>query len=136
MTKHLKPRKPTDADLQGNPLIGGAKGTTMAGVTPDELEASEGANTIEGDVANDTNPQGGVERIGERRGTRRRRAQEGRTQPSRRPLLQGEKTHEQQLRILERKPDLPDWGRSEAGRWRGGSAPPDELPVGPSGRKR
>jgi hypothetical protein len=62
MTKHQKTTKPTDADLKGNPLIGGSKGTTMAGVTPDELEESEGDNTIEGDVENDTNRQGGIDK--------------------------------------------------------------------------
>jgi len=55
MTKHPKTKKPTDADLKDNPLIGSSKGVTMAGVTPDELEQSEGANSIEGDVENDTN---------------------------------------------------------------------------------
>ena len=40
MPKHQKRQKPSDADLERNPLIGGSKGTTMAGVTPDDLEAS------------------------------------------------------------------------------------------------
>jgi hypothetical protein len=60
MSKHPKTTKPTDADLKDNPFIGGSKGTTMTGVTPDELAESEGANTIEGDDGNDTNPQGGI----------------------------------------------------------------------------
>ena len=60
--KHQKTRKPTDADLTNNPLIGGSKGTTMAGVTPDELEEDQGVNTIEGDVENDTNAQGGIDK--------------------------------------------------------------------------
>jgi hypothetical protein len=61
MTKqHPKTRKPTDRDLESNPLIGGSKGVTMAHATPDELEESQGDNTIEGDVSNDTTPQGGV----------------------------------------------------------------------------
>ena len=60
--KHPKSRKPTDSDLRNNPLIGGSKGTTMAGVTPDELEEDQGVNTIEGDVENDTNAQGGVDK--------------------------------------------------------------------------
>ncbi|MBP2232638.1 hypothetical protein J2847_005969 [Azospirillum agricola] len=66
MTKHEKTRRPTDADLKNNPLIGGSKGARMAGVTPDELEQAQGANTIEGDVENDTNPQGGVDKPGSR----------------------------------------------------------------------
>jgi hypothetical protein len=60
MTRHSKTRKPSDADLKSNPLIGGSKGTTRAHVTPDELEEMQGENTIEGDEANDTNPQGGI----------------------------------------------------------------------------
>lgn len=67
-TKHPKTDKPTDADLKGNPLIGGGKGTTMAGVTPDELEDSEGENTIEGDTGNDTNAQGGIDKPQTRQG--------------------------------------------------------------------
>lgn len=63
-SKHGKTETPTDADLRGNPLIGGAKGTTAAGITPDDLEASEGANTIEGDTANGTNAFGGVDKPG------------------------------------------------------------------------
>jgi hypothetical protein len=62
MSKHLKTKTPTDADLRGNPMIGGAKGTTMAGVTPDELEDDLGETTIEGDVGNDANAQGGVDK--------------------------------------------------------------------------
>jgi hypothetical protein len=62
MTKHQKTKQPSDLDLHRNPLIGGSKGATMAGVTPDELEQSQGANTIEGDVENDVNPQGGIDK--------------------------------------------------------------------------
>ena len=60
--KHPKTRKPTDSDLTNNPLIGGSKGTRMAGVTSDELEEAQGANTIEGDIENDTNAQGGIDK--------------------------------------------------------------------------
>jgi len=60
-SKHPK-QKPSDADLHRNPLIGGSKGTRMAHVTPDELERFEGVNTIEGDVENDTNPLGGIDK--------------------------------------------------------------------------
>jgi hypothetical protein len=34
----------------------------MAGVSPDELDDLEGENTIEGDVENDVNRQGGVDK--------------------------------------------------------------------------
>ena len=61
MPKHLK-REATDADLRHNPLIGGSKGTTIAGVTTDDLQELQGANTIEGDAANDTNAQGGIDK--------------------------------------------------------------------------
>jgi hypothetical protein len=65
-SKHRKTHRPSDRDLKDNPLIGGSKGTTMAGVTPDELDRAEGANTIEGDVENDTTPQGGVDKASAR----------------------------------------------------------------------
>jgi hypothetical protein len=61
-SKHPKQPKPSDADLYRNPMIGGSKGTGMAQVTPDELEEFEGVNTIEGDVENDTNPAGGLDK--------------------------------------------------------------------------
>jgi hypothetical protein len=64
MPKHLKRSTPSDKDLQVNPQIGGSKGANMAGVTPDELEEFEGENTFEGDVENDTNPQGGIDKPG------------------------------------------------------------------------
>jgi len=60
MTKHLKTPKPTDADLKGNPMIGGSKGSIRAGATADDLAEFSGENTVEGDVANDTTPHGGV----------------------------------------------------------------------------
>ena len=60
MAKHLKTRTPSDKDLKENPLIGGSKGAWASGVSADELEASEGANTVEGDIGNDTTPQGGT----------------------------------------------------------------------------
>ena len=70
MSKHQKTKKPSDADLKRNPLIGGSKGVTMAGITPDELEQSEGTNTIEGDVENDTNRQGGIDKTSSRNSRR------------------------------------------------------------------
>ncbi|MDF2811898.1 MAG: hypothetical protein K0S56_2929 [Microvirga sp.] len=70
MAKHAKTRTPSDADLRSNPLIGGSKGTTMAAASPDELDAVKGVNTIEGDLENDTNPQGGVDKATSRSGRR------------------------------------------------------------------
>jgi hypothetical protein len=61
-SKHPKQQKPSDADLYRNPLIGGSKGTRMAQVTADELEQFEGVNTMEGDVENDTNLAGGIDK--------------------------------------------------------------------------
>jgi hypothetical protein len=106
-TKHVKLNRPTNIDLARNPLIGGSKGMTMAQVTPDELEEFAGANTIEGDIENDTNPQGGIDKA-EVRDRRRGPPRNDRDSGPRQMLLQGKKTHEQQLRILERKPDVPD----------------------------
>ena len=70
MSKQLKTDRPTDADLKGNPLIGGAKGANAAQATPDDVEDAEGANTIEGDAANDVNAYGGIDKE-EARGGRR-----------------------------------------------------------------
>ena len=76
-SKHPKQKKPSDADLHRNPLIGGSKGTTVAQVTPDQLEQFMGVNTIEGDVENDTNPLGGIDKA-EVRNSRRGPPQKGR----------------------------------------------------------
>jgi hypothetical protein len=103
--RHPKLKRPTNTDLVRNPLIGGSKGVTMAQATEDDLENIEGANTFEGDVGNDTNAAGGVEDFGR---PRRHARRNGRNSGPRRPLLQGKKTHEQQLRILERKADVAD----------------------------
>jgi hypothetical protein len=81
-SKHPKQSKPSDADLHRNPLIGGSKGTTMAQVTPDELEQFEGVNTIEGDVENDTNAAGGIDKATVRP-SRRGRPDKGREPPPR-----------------------------------------------------
>jgi hypothetical protein len=62
MSRHSKTVRPSDKDIEQNPLIGGSKGTTMAGASPEDLEEIEGVNTIEGDVENDTNPHGGVDK--------------------------------------------------------------------------
>lgn len=58
-----------------------------------------GENTIEGDLENDVNFAGDVDEDV---------AYSGAPRKGRRPQMQGKKTHEQQVRILERKPDLPD----------------------------
>ena len=68
MTKHPKKRKPSDSDLDDNPLIGGSKGVTMAHATPDDVEQSQGVNTVEGDVENDPNRQGGIDKMAGRSG--------------------------------------------------------------------
>jgi hypothetical protein len=60
--KHNKGSKPSDADLYRNPMIGGSKGVSMAQVTPEQLEEFAGENTIEGDMENDTNAQGGIDK--------------------------------------------------------------------------
>lgn len=70
MPKHLKKQNTADADLKRNPMIGGSKGATIVGATPDELEEFQGATTIEGDVENDTNPQGGIDKPSKRTGRR------------------------------------------------------------------
>lgn len=54
--KHPKTDTPTDADLKGNPGIGTSKG--MSGADPEDLEA---ASTFEGDVENETKPDGGID---------------------------------------------------------------------------
>jgi hypothetical protein len=72
MPRHQKTTRPTDSDLRNNPMIGGSKGVTMAHATPDDLEDSEGVNTIEGDVANDTNRHGGIDKPIRREGPHRR----------------------------------------------------------------
>jgi hypothetical protein len=109
-TKHPKLKKPTDVDLERNPLIGGSRGVTMAQATADDLEELAGENTIEGDVDNDAGLGGGIDKNGRARSRPDHRDHTGK---SRRPRLQGKKTHEQHLRILERKADVPDQRRLE-----------------------
>jgi hypothetical protein len=57
-SKQPKTRTPTDADLKGNPGIGSSKGTTIAGEDPEAIAAD---STFEGDVENETTPEGGVD---------------------------------------------------------------------------
>ena len=62
MSKHLKTSKPTDADLRGNPMIGGSKGVVRSQTDSADLEDSEGENTLEGDAMNDVNASGGLDK--------------------------------------------------------------------------
>jgi hypothetical protein len=55
MSKHPKFNDPTDKDLRDDPGIGRSKGTDR-----DDPEIG-GDNTFEGDVLNDTTPEGGVD---------------------------------------------------------------------------
>jgi hypothetical protein len=73
MTRHAKLKKPSDADLRNNPLIGASKGATLAGASPEDIEDSQGTNTIEGDLENDTNAAGGIDKSESRVGTRPKR---------------------------------------------------------------
>ncbi|WP_128255351.1 hypothetical protein [Falsirhodobacter deserti] len=50
--KHPKSAHPSDADLRGNPGISGSS---------PENEFDDGENTFEGDVMNDTTPEGGID---------------------------------------------------------------------------
>lgn len=112
MTKHSKTARPTNIDLHRNPLIGGSKGVTMAQASAEDLEDIEGENTFEGDLENDTNAQGGIEKANRRHG----RPAHDQTPKSRKLDQQGRKTHEQQLRMLERKPDVTGGTAEQASR--------------------
>jgi len=114
MSKHIDYPAPSDKDLRDNPQIGGSKGATIAGATPDELEDFQGETTFEGDVGNDTNAQGGIDKPG--RASRRPGRVSGKTERSAvqgKKGQQGRKTHEQQMRTLEHKADMPDARRIE-----------------------
>lgn len=93
MTRHSKNFRPSDVDLHRNPLIGGSKGVTMAQASADDLAEIEGENTFVGDIGNDTNPQGGIDREDQRRG---RPAHRDHTPKPRKVERRGRKTHEQQ----------------------------------------
>lgn len=54
MSKHPKTDHPSDRDLRDDPGIGRSKGADR-----DDPQI-DGDNTFEGDVLNDTTPQGGV----------------------------------------------------------------------------
>lgn len=70
--KQPKLNAPSERDLRENPLIGGSKGMTMAGISPDDVEDILGENTIEGDVENDVNAVGGIDKDVARSGHHRR----------------------------------------------------------------
>jgi hypothetical protein len=70
--KQPKLNTPSGKDERTNPMIGGSKGAGMAGVTPDDLEDSLGENTLEGDVENDVNVAGGIDKDVARSGAPRR----------------------------------------------------------------
>jgi hypothetical protein len=106
-SKHPKLDRPTNVDLVRNPGIGSSKGVTMAQADLADLQALEGENTFEGDVENDTNAQGGLDKA-EVMNRRRAPPKADQAASQHRGQLQGRKTHEQQLRTLERNPDGPD----------------------------
>jgi hypothetical protein len=70
--KQPKLYAPSEKDVRDNPLIGGSKGTRMAGASPEDIEDVFGQNTIEGDVENDVNISGGVDKDVARSGSPRR----------------------------------------------------------------
>ena len=70
--KQPKLYTPTEKDMRDNPLIGGSKGITMAGASPEDLEDVLGENTIEGDLENDVNAAGGIDKDVARSGSHRR----------------------------------------------------------------
>jgi hypothetical protein len=57
MSQHPHRYKPSDKDLRENPGIGQSVGIDNI---RDTFEDEEGENTVEGDVMNDTTPQGGI----------------------------------------------------------------------------
>lgn len=62
MTRHGKSPFPSDRDLKVTPFIGGSKGVRRAQASADDLAEFAGETTIEGDVANDVNRQGGIDK--------------------------------------------------------------------------
>nr|CAD6406650.1 hypothetical protein REQ54_00172 [Rhizobium sp. Q54] len=56
-SKHLRPDRPSDADLESDPGIGQSKGTSRYSGEDEAV----GTNTEEGDVMNDTLPTGGID---------------------------------------------------------------------------
>jgi len=56
--RHPKTHTPNDLDLKRNPAIGQSSGIDNI---HDTFEDEEGENTVEGDVMNETNRQGGID---------------------------------------------------------------------------
>ncbi|MGY4506038.1 hypothetical protein ACVWYH_009995 [Bradyrhizobium sp. GM24.11] len=71
-SKQPKPYRPSEKDMRDNPLIGGSKGATMTGMSPDDLEDALGENTIEGDRENDVGIGGGIDKDVAHSGAHRR----------------------------------------------------------------
>jgi hypothetical protein len=99
-SKHPKARRPSDMDLGMDPGIGSSKGTFKEG---DELD--EGANTFEGDVANDLTPQGGIDK-----GPKRQHRGEPRSQVEAKRTV-GKNTHAQQISIIEGRENTKSAGK-------------------------
>ena len=70
--KQPKLYAPSEKDIRDNPLIGGSKGANIANASPNDLDNALGENTIEGDVENDTNASGGIDKNVARSGSSRR----------------------------------------------------------------
>jgi hypothetical protein len=133
MTKHPKLKRPTNTDLVHNPTIGASKVVTLAQASPEDLDELMGENAIEGDVENDTNEEGDIDEAPRLDRFKRRRGDHGGR--SRKLPLQGKKTHEQQLRILERRPDVPELDRVEQAIANLRNNPPTRLPRHPEARQ-
>jgi len=58
MSKHPHVKHPNDIDLENNPGIGQSSGIDNVNTT---FEDEAGENTVEGDVLNDTRPDGGLD---------------------------------------------------------------------------
>jgi hypothetical protein len=56
MSKHPRVHNPNDIDLKKNPGIGQSAGVDSA----DTFEDEQGDSTLEGDVLNDTRPDGSI----------------------------------------------------------------------------
>ncbi|WP_166486939.1 hypothetical protein [Rhizobium etli] len=57
LPQHAKTTRPSDIDVSDDPGISRSRGIVSS---PDD-EAMQAENTVEGDTANDTTPQGGVD---------------------------------------------------------------------------
>ncbi|MCK1337220.1 hypothetical protein IVB38_14590 [Bradyrhizobium sp. 38] len=71
--KQPKLYTPSEKDIHENPLIGASKGVTMAGASAEDFEEIIGENTIQGDLENDVNAVGGIDKNVARGGSHRPR---------------------------------------------------------------